>query len=329
MNTDKLIDKIYAKYHSIRLVQEDKKIKYKENLFADLFRPEAPFSFNEFAEKIESLGVKASDNILFRPSAQLMPYLEGGIVNFYKNLFNYVDSGHGNVLSFSFSFDRSPMMYLAMGHTFSADDTPTSVGLCNEIFRRMEGTARSIHPTHSVSVYGRDKEEIVKGHHLDPYTYSDASPFAHLFKYGAGKEIIIGLNHSTVGQHFIERVSKVTGCIDKPILARLKINGETQKLPFFADNPFVKFVPYFHNPEFVFLLKKMGVLQQTFLNGISIYVYDSKAFLECMSVIYNSYMKPIRSLKGRTFILDKMVRPLVLKKFFRETSDIYIPKSID
>lgn len=318
-----MIKKLYSKYHKIISKRESKRLKQKGDNFSFLFQPKKAFSFTEFADTIESMGVKNSDNILIRLSSQLTPYIEGGLLSFYKSLFDYVDSGKGNVLSLSYSFDRSPLMYLSKDPVFSTENTATTVGICNELFRRMEGTSRSIHPTHSVSVYGHDRHEITASHHLDPHTYSEKSPFSYLYKHGCGKEIIIGLNHSSVGQHFIENKTKITGTIKNPILCRLEIKDEIKALPFYVDNPFIKDLSLYHTKDFISFLKKSGVLQQKNLHGISIYVYDSKKFYDQMEEVYNSSKKPYKRYHLKTFILNKIAKPFVVNNFF-ETQNGYL-----
>ncbi len=323
----KMLNYIYKKYYSQYRERKAKKyIAWKSKLFTPLFQPNGIIPFDEFVSKIQKMGVTNSDNILLRLSSQTVPYLENGLIGFYKNIFDYVDKGSGNVMSLSYTFDRSPLMYLSKNPVFTPEESPTTIGLCNEIFRRMDGVSRSIHPTHSVSVYGNNSEKITGSHHLDKRTYSELSPFAYLYKYGSGKEIIIGLNHSTVGQHFIEEKAFITGHIKEPILCNIKLDGKINKIPFFADNPFVKNISKFHTESFISLLKKEEILKQTFINGISIYVYDSNKFFDRMSTIYNSDLKPYINLQARTFILNRAVRPLILKSFFKQKNGLLIPK---
>ncbi|CCO23219.1 AAC(3) family N-acetyltransferase [Maridesulfovibrio hydrothermalis] len=324
-----MLHKIYNKYHTYRKEQEKIRIKAKSTSFSNLFQPDGHISFKEFAEIIEQMGVNNSNNILIRLSSQVIPYLEGGILNFYNNLFQYVDSGNGNLMSLSYTFDRSPLMFLSQSPLFSAEHSPTTLGLCNELFRRMNNISRSIHPTHSVSVYGKDRLEITATHHLDPHTYSTQSPFAYLYKHGVGKEIIIGLNCSSVGQHFIENVTNITGVIEKPILCKIEIDGKKQQKPFYADNPFIKNFSTYHKDQFINFLKMEGILKQSFIKGISVYIYDSRLFYDKLGPIYNSDKRPYNPLLMRTFFLNKIIRPLILKSFFEEKKTHYIARNIN
>ncbi|OEU71449.1 MAG: hypothetical protein BA863_18525 [Desulfovibrio sp. S3730MH75] len=324
-----MIDLIYTKYRAYRLEQEKKRIGVKTERFLPLFQPTGPFHFNELASHMEEMGVKSSDNILLRFSAQVAPFLEGGLTGFYKDFFDYVDSGAGNLFSLSYSFDRSPLMYFGQNEVFDPEYTPTTIGLCNEIFRRMDGVVRSLHPTHSVSVYGGDKDRIIAEHHLNPHTYSLQSPFAHLYELGSGKEVIIGLNHSSTGQHFIEDKFSITGKISKPVISLLNIDGTVREIPFYVDNPFVKYIGYFKTDPFKKLLMDKGILKESKINGITIYVHDCNKFYQEMPAVYASDNGPFKRLYLKTFVLNKIVHPLILKVFFEEREGVLFPKKKD
>ncbi|NDV27177.1 AAC(3) family N-acetyltransferase [Desulfovibrio sp. JC010] len=321
-----MISRVYSKYRDYRLGREKIRLKDKADQFSHLFMPTAPFSFKDFAGHLEQMGVSGSDNILLRMSNQVSPYLSDGLMGFYGGLFDYADGGGGHIMSLSYSFDRSPLMYLSLDNVFDPENTPTTIGLCNEIFRRMDSVSRSLHPTHSVSVYGRHSKDITSRHHMNPHTYSEESPFAHLYKHSSGKEVIVGLNHASTGQHFIEDQFTITGKIDKPILNRLKVGDEVRQFPFYADNPFVKFDCYFRTDAFRSLLMERGILKQSVLNGVTIYVHDCKKFYEELPAIYTSEDAPFKRMYLKTFMLNTLIRPLVLKSFFVESSGQLLPR---
>ena len=63
---------------------------------------------------------------------------------------------------------------------FDIRNTPSCVGAINEWFRKQPGVIRSMHPTHSVAVYGPDGLEIAANHHLDTTPVGSNSPFRKL-----------------------------------------------------------------------------------------------------------------------------------------------------
>ena len=49
---------------------------------------------------------------------------------------------------------------------FDPQKEPSCVGILTELFRKRKGVLRSLHPTHSVAIMGKDAEDFVKDEHL-------------------------------------------------------------------------------------------------------------------------------------------------------------------
>ena len=60
---------------------------------------------------------------------------------------------------------------------FDARRTPSEMGLLTEIFRRMPGVMRSLHPTHSVCAIGPLAPTLTAGHHLAGTRVGRGTPF--------------------------------------------------------------------------------------------------------------------------------------------------------
>lgn len=320
-----MLNNIYDKYSVYRKKKETKRLSNKMDMFSELFKPTNTIDSQLFFKTIEEMGVNPSDNILIRLNSGFSKSYSGGIIKFYKDLFSYVDESKGNVLSLSYTFDRSPLMYLAQNKVFNKN-MPTTTGLVNEIFRRLPNVERSLHPTHSVSVYGVDSEEIVSKHHLNPYTYSEVSPFNYISGQSNGKEIVVGLNHYSINQHYIEKESSSFGFIDNLVASKVKIDNKIATFPFLVDNPFKKLLCEYNTEQCVKELFNSGVLKQKYINGISIYVYDSKKHAELLINLRKQNICKFKSRYFKTFLLDNLVKPIVLKNFFNLKNDILYPK---
>ena len=61
----------------------------------------------------------------------------------------------GNLLMVSIPFRGSAYDYLLLNKPFNVKKTISLMGLATEMFRRREGTLRSLHPTHPVLAVGR------------------------------------------------------------------------------------------------------------------------------------------------------------------------------
>lgn len=83
--------------------------------------------------------------------------------------------------------------FLKSGQVWDVRRTPSYSGLLTEIFRRMEGTRRSLHPTKSVAVRGPLRDELIGEHHTDIRPYGAASPYYKFVTHG-GRAIGIGVS---------------------------------------------------------------------------------------------------------------------------------------
>ncbi len=92
------------------------------------------------------------------------------------------------------SYPKLPSyMYFRNEQVWDVRRTPSYSGLITEIFRRMEGTRRSLHPTKSVAVRGRLRDEMISEHHMDVRPYAATSPYLRFVENG-GKAIGMGVS---------------------------------------------------------------------------------------------------------------------------------------
>ncbi|MDI6449518.1 AAC(3) family N-acetyltransferase [Anaerobaca lacustris] len=92
------------------------------------------------------------------------------------------------------SYPKLPSyMYFRSEQVWDVRRTPSYSGLITEIFRRMEGTRRSLHPTKSVAVRGRLRDEMIAEHHTNVRPYAATSPYFKFVENG-GKAIGIGVS---------------------------------------------------------------------------------------------------------------------------------------
>jgi aminoglycoside 3-N-acetyltransferase len=102
------------------------------------------------------------------------------------------------------SFTGSAAEHAARDPVFDARETPSMVGLITEAFRRSAGVVRSLHPTHSVAVWGNRAEAIITSHHLAETPCGRPTPYGKLLEYD-GKILFAGVPVSTMTFiHFLE-----------------------------------------------------------------------------------------------------------------------------
>ena len=96
----------------------------------------------------------------------------------------------GTLLMPAFPFWGRQLTYVTSNKTFDVKRSPSKVGLVTEIFRRMPGVKRSLHPTHSITGIGKHADAILSTHHLGT-AFGENSPFCKMRAFG-GIVVILG-----------------------------------------------------------------------------------------------------------------------------------------
>lgn len=137
-------------------------------------------------EDLRKLGVKKGDKLLIHSSYKSLGKIEGGVQTLISALKDAVGE-EGTLLLPTFTYD-----YVNKNNpVFDVKRTVSHVGYLPESFRHTDGVKRSLHPTHSLAVWGKDKEYFVENHHLDNACVKENSPIYKL-KENDGKILMLG-----------------------------------------------------------------------------------------------------------------------------------------
>jgi aminoglycoside 3-N-acetyltransferase len=148
------------------------------------------FTHSEFLELIQELG--------FRPGAMVMVHSAFSVVKRRvpdltpEKLIRQMQEllgPEGTLLMPTFGFRGRQSHYVETHTHFDVRNTPSSVGVLTEVFRKMPDVFRSYHPTHSVAGWGRHAKDILSTHHLGS-TFGVTSPFYRLREYDG---LVVGL----------------------------------------------------------------------------------------------------------------------------------------
>ncbi len=272
---------------------------------------------------LEKAGIKKTDTIFIRSSMSAAMAFEGGIPSFINALKDYCCDG--NLVMSSYTFNKSPLMYLAENPLFDPLKSVDQLSLVNEFFRRSSGVHRSIHPTHSVCAYGKDAMWITSEHHKSTFNYSSQSPFAKLYKLNT-KEISIGVYPTSISFHYIEQFTPKHAPgyqdLETPIMCRLLIDGAIKHYPFKVTSPFAN---YIQNRE-VFEGTNAQPRFFTFGNGLDYCSNDIQKQLAAMQrlIKMQKYWHYVPS-KTQNLTLAYIIQPLVLNAFFEEKDGVLHP----
>lgn len=163
----------------------------------------------DFIKDFENLGIKKGDVILMHSS---MKALKTTISpeEFLSLLLDYLGE-KGTLLLPALSYELCSQE----DPTFDVFNTPACIGLLPNVFLKMDGVIRSVHPSHSCAGKGYLAKEILSNHYLDRTPMGENSPFRKVAEYG-GKILMVGdvIEHNTL-MHAVEEIGGAPYCLRK------------------------------------------------------------------------------------------------------------------
>ena len=174
-----------------------------------------------FQQQLIDLGLKPGDTVLVHASMKALKTArtpEEIIEDIQQVL-----GEEGTLLFPALTYDNVTRDY----PVFDSETTEPCAGLLPRTFRKMPGTLRSVHPTHSVCARGRLAHTLTVGHAMDDTAVGPHSPFMLLPVYG-GKLLFIGdVLHACTMMHGIEDI------VEPPYIRRVKarytVNGQARE----------------------------------------------------------------------------------------------------
>ncbi len=157
--------------------------------------------------RLKSAGISESDTLWVHSNFKPDSGFQGAPLDLVNALAESVGE-KGNLLMVSLPFRGAAYDYLALGKRFNVKKTISMMGLVTEMFRRREGTFRSLHPTHPVLAYGKDAEWLVADHERCLYPCGPGSPFEK-FRQLKGKLLFFDVPFRSITFfHYVEDLLK-------------------------------------------------------------------------------------------------------------------------
>lgn len=144
--------------------------------------------YTQIKEDLRKLGIKSGDKVMVHSSYKSLGLTDiaDGADIFIKALKDTV--GESGTLMFpTFTFDYTN----ANNPVFDIKETRSCVGYLTEVFRKSEGVRRSLHPTHSIAVWGNNRDWFIENHRADSVCVGENSPLFKLKDCG-GKILMVG-----------------------------------------------------------------------------------------------------------------------------------------
>lgn len=179
-------------------------------------RTTARFEKQQIVADLKGLGISPGDVVFLHSSLKSIGFVEGGAQALLEAFLDLI-TREGTLVV--------PTYYMPGGtieaacreedYVFNPRVHGTDLGAIPAVFLQFPGTQRSIHPTHSVSAFGKDARYLTEGHHHSPSPFGAGSPWQRLVELG-GKVLGLGISmgpvtfyhllEDTVGDEFPLRV---------------------------------------------------------------------------------------------------------------------------
>ncbi|WP_320171761.1 AAC(3) family N-acetyltransferase [Maridesulfovibrio sp.] len=319
----KIVFKAYDMYAPIRERKSRKIMALKKKLGFNRIYEQNLISIEELQSSLESSGLKSNDTVFIRASLSAAQSIKGGVPAFLDGLKSYFSEG--TIMMSSYTFDKSPIMYLATNPLFDPKTSLDRLNLVSEFFRRSPDVKRSIHPTHSVVVWGKDAHWFVKDHHKSSFCYDINSPFAKLYLRNA-KELSFGVFPTSLSYHFIEQfVSQgypTYRDFDTPVMCRVVVDGNEEILPFKVTDAFRAI----HDRGDMIVGTDAEPQKHEISSHLDYYIFDLAPQLEALKeIIRNCGSYHYITNHFLDFVLKYIVEPLVLTAYYNKKNGKYYP----
>jgi aminoglycoside 3-N-acetyltransferase len=154
-------------------------------------------------DALKKAGIKTGDAVMVHSALSKIGYVENGANALIDALLNVVGTD-GTLIMPAFPAVGYNYDYLKSDPVFDLNHTPSKMGIVTETFRKRSGAVRSLHPTDSVSAFGKQAEYLVKDHFGKLTPYNQFSPFYRLSELN-GKILMIGVKlDSLTNLHTLE-----------------------------------------------------------------------------------------------------------------------------
>ena len=163
------------------------------------------FTADDLLRRLRRLGIEPGDTVLVHSSFDAFEGFTGKPTDVIAAL-EEVIGPQGALLMPTLPFTGTAVEYVKENPLFDVARTPSRMGLITELFRRSPGVIRSVHPTHSVAVWGAGAESIALGHHEAKTPCGKGTPFTRLLE-RQGKILLLGVDIGSVTfYHGVEEI---------------------------------------------------------------------------------------------------------------------------
>jgi aminoglycoside N3'-acetyltransferase len=151
------------------------------------------------AQDLARLGIQRGDTVFLHSSLKSLGYVEGGASSVIGALQDAVGQ-EGTLLVPTYYLPAGTVKATCEmdGYVFDPRSHGTNMGRLPETFLDEAATHRSVHPTHSVSAWGRHAEYLTEAHHRAPSIFGEGSPWQRFVGLEGAKVLGLGISMGPV-----------------------------------------------------------------------------------------------------------------------------------
>ena len=150
-----------------------------------------------FRNALFRLGLRSGDKVVVHSSLGSLGSFEGGADGVCRALMEYVTENGTLMMPGLVKYPSNGADY-----TYIPESTPVGVGIVPETFRKIPGVVRSLDPTHSFCVWGKEKVKYVRDHHKLHTMHRNNPP--GLLEQDGGYCLLVGCPEKTTFMHVVE-----------------------------------------------------------------------------------------------------------------------------
>ena len=228
----------------------------------------------DFVNSLAKIGIKKGDIIMVHSDISTFGRLATSDKEFLlQSLLDALkqsvgDNGTIIMPTFTYSFFKN--------EAFDVKNSRSTVGILTEYFRKQDGVKRTAHPTHSVAICGKNKNELMD---IGKDTFDKDSIFGKIHEMN-GKIVLLGVSFHKACTfiHYIEQVHTVFYRYMKKIKGKMIVNDRKYKDYFYFYNRYACFFNSFLNFEKHLLRKKL--LKEVKIGNGAIYVANANEIFD-------------------------------------------------
>jgi len=153
----------------------------------------------ELARDLARMGIVRGDTVFVHSSLKSLGYVDGGAAAVVGALQDAVGP-EGTLLVPTYYLPAGTVKATCemQGYVFDPNRHGTNMGRLPETFLTQAATHRSVHPTHSVSAWGRHAHHLTEGHHQAPSIFGEGSPWQRFVGIEGAKVLGLGVSMGPV-----------------------------------------------------------------------------------------------------------------------------------